>query len=112
MHARTRRSAPRAPSNVSGRIDATQLKELPINGRNILNLIAIQPGIVGRGLSAGLYSGGGSDSFSGETQPSVFASGQRVWECGHPHACIEDAWRCAERQRDKPAYLASTREQV
>jgi hypothetical protein len=62
---------------VSGRIDATQLKELPINGRNILNLIAIQPGIVGRGLSAGLYSGGGSDSFSGETQPSVFASGQR-----------------------------------
>jgi len=48
-----------------------------LNGRNILNLIAIQPGIVGRGLSAGLYSGGGSDSFSGETQPSVFASGQR-----------------------------------
>src|SRR5260370_24035418 len=62
---------------VSGRIDTTQLKELPINGRNILNLIAIQPGIVGRGLSSGLYSGGGSDSFSGETQPSVFASGQR-----------------------------------
>src|SRR5262245_11298123 len=62
---------------VSGRIDSTQLKELPLNGRNILNLIAIQPGIVGRGLSAGLYSGGGSDSFSGETQPSVFASGQR-----------------------------------
>ena len=62
---------------VSGRIDAAQLKELPINGRNILNLIAIQPGIVGRGLSAGLYSGGGSDSFSGETQPSVYASGQR-----------------------------------
>src|SRR5262249_15361281 len=57
--------------------DTTQLKELPINGRNILNLIAIQPGIVGRGLSAGLYSGGGSDSFSDETQPSVYASGQR-----------------------------------
>lgn len=62
---------------VSGRIDAEQLKELPSNGRNILNLIAIQPGVVGRGLSAGLYSGGGSDSFSGETQPAVYASGQR-----------------------------------
>src|SRR5213596_1895693 len=62
---------------VSGRIDGTQLKELPLNGRNILNLIAIQPGIVGRGLSAGLFTSGGSDSFSGETQPSVFASGQR-----------------------------------
>ena len=62
---------------VSGRIESTMFKDLPLNGRNVLNLIAIQPGIVGRGLSAGLYSGGGSDSFSGETQPSVFASGQR-----------------------------------
>ncbi|HJZ98287.1 MAG TPA: TonB-dependent receptor [Candidatus Solibacter sp.] len=62
---------------VSGHINETHIKELPINGRNVLNLIAIQPGIVGRGLSAGLYSGGGSDSFSGETQPSVFANGQR-----------------------------------
>jgi len=42
----------------------------------------------------------------------VFVSGQRVWECGHPHASIEDAWRCAERQRDKPSYSASNREQV
>src|SRR6185312_4762924 len=62
---------------VSGQIDSNQLKELPINGRNILNLVAIQPGIVGRGLSSGLYSGGGSDTFSGETQPAVYASGQR-----------------------------------
>jgi len=62
---------------VSGRIENAQLKELPINGRNILNLVAIQPGVVGRGLSSGLYSGGGSDTFSGETQPAVYASGQR-----------------------------------
>ncbi len=62
---------------VSGQIQNSELKELPINGRNILNLVAIQPGIVGRGLSAGLYSGGGSDTFSGETQPAVYASGQR-----------------------------------
>src|ERR1051325_665940 len=62
---------------VSGRIDSTQLKELPLNGRNILNLIAIQPGIVGRGISTGLFTAGGSDSFSGETQPAVYSSGQR-----------------------------------
>lgn len=62
---------------VSGHVTETQIRELPINGRNVLNLIAIQPGVVGRGLSAGLFSGGGSDSFSGETQPSVFANGQR-----------------------------------
>lgn len=62
---------------VSGRIETSQIEELPINGRNVLNLIALQPGVVGRGLSSGLYSGGGTDAFSGETQPSVYASGQR-----------------------------------
>ena len=62
---------------VSGRIDGNQLKELPLNGRNILNLVAIQPGIVGRGVSTGLFTSGGSDSFSGETQPAAYASGQR-----------------------------------
>ena len=64
---------------VSGRIDQVQLKELPINGRNVYNLIALQPGMTGRGLSPGLFAGGGSDSFSGETQPQAYASGQR-WE--------------------------------
>ncbi len=64
---------------VSGRIDQVQLKELPINGRNVYNLIALQPGMTGRGLSPGLFSGGGSDSFAGETQPQAYATGQR-WE--------------------------------
>lgn len=62
---------------VSGRIETAKIEQLPINGRNVLNLVALQPGVVGRGLSTGLYSGGGSDTFSGETQPAVFASGQR-----------------------------------
>src|SRR4051795_13453619 len=62
---------------VTGEITAKQIRELPISGRNVLNLVALQPGVVGRGISAGLYSGGGSDTFSGETAPSVFASGQR-----------------------------------
>ena len=63
---------------VTGQITSKQIKELPISGRNVLNLVALQPGVVGRGISAGLYSGGGSDTFSGETAPSVFASGQRM----------------------------------
>ncbi len=62
---------------VSGLIEKSQVDDLPISGRNPLNLLALQPGVVGRGLSTGLYSGGGSDTFSGETQPLVYAAGQR-----------------------------------
>ncbi|MPY88942.1 MAG: hypothetical protein GEU99_13565 [Luteitalea sp.] len=63
---------------VSGRIDTVQLKEMPLNGRNLYNLIALQPGVVGRGLSSALGAGGaGNDAFSGEANPQVFASGQR-----------------------------------
>ena len=65
---------------VSGRIDRSQLAEMPLNGRNIMNLIGLQPGINGRGISSGLgAAGGGSDSFAGENGPQVHASGQR-WE--------------------------------
>src|SRR5262249_9153342 len=49
---------------------------------NVYNLIALQPGMTGRGLSPGLFSGGGTDSFSGETQPQAYASGQR-WEANN-----------------------------
>src|ERR1039457_4122450 len=47
---------------VSGLIDKTAVDDLPISGRNPLNLLALQSGVVGRGLSTGLYSGGGSDT--------------------------------------------------
>jgi hypothetical protein len=64
---------------VSGRIDRTQLSEIPLNGRNLYNLIALQPGIVGKGISSALGAGGaGNDSFSGEAQPQAYASGQRT----------------------------------
>jgi hypothetical protein len=63
---------------VSGRIETVQLKEFPLNGRNLYNLVALQPGVVGRGLSSALGAGGsGNDAFSGEAAPQVFASGQR-----------------------------------
>ncbi|MGH9159449.1 MAG: TonB-dependent receptor domain-containing protein, partial [Vicinamibacteraceae bacterium] len=63
---------------VSGRIDRAQLQEMPLNGRNLYNLIALQPGVTGRGVSANFGAGGSpNDSFSGESAPRVNASGQR-----------------------------------
>jgi len=62
---------------VSGEIDNRQLREMPLNTRNLLNLLALEPGMTGRGLSAGYGTGSPGDSFAGETAPSVYASGQR-----------------------------------
>ena len=62
---------------VSGRIDRIQLQEMPLNGRNIFNMIALQPGMLGRGTSASAGStGGGADSFAGETSVQVYSGGQ------------------------------------
>ena len=63
---------------VSGRVDATQLQEMPLNGRNLYNLIALQPGVTGKGISSTFGAGGnGNDSFSGESAPRINAGGQR-----------------------------------
>jgi hypothetical protein len=63
---------------ISGRVDRIQLQELPLNGRNVYNLLALTPGITGRGLSSSSGAGGtGLDSFSGETTPQINASGER-----------------------------------
>ena len=63
---------------VSGRVDRTLLQEMPLNGRNLYNLIALQPGVTGRGFSASISGGGGADdSFAGESAPRINASGQR-----------------------------------
>lgn len=71
---------------VSGRIDTQQLKQLPLNGSNLYNLLAIQPGVSGRGLAATFGAGGGganNDSFAAENQPEVNATGQRVESNGY-----------------------------
>jgi hypothetical protein len=63
---------------VSGRVDRMQLQEMPLSGRNLYNLIALQPGVTGRGISASISGGGGADdSFAGESAPRINASGQR-----------------------------------
>jgi hypothetical protein len=64
---------------ISGRVDQMQLRDLPLNGRNLYNLIALQPGILGKGYSASLGVGGSAnDSFAGEANPVAYASGQRT----------------------------------
>ena len=66
---------------VSGRIETQQLKDMPLNGRNLFNLLALQPGVSGRGVAATFGAGGGganNDGFAAENQPEVYASGQRV----------------------------------
>jgi hypothetical protein len=63
---------------VSGRVDRMQLQEMPLSGRNLYNLIALQPGVTGKGISASISGGGGADdSFAGESAPRINASGQR-----------------------------------
>jgi len=63
---------------VSGRVDRLQLQEMPLSGRNLYNLIALQPGVTGKGVSASISGGGGADdSFAGESAPRMNASGQR-----------------------------------
>ncbi|MGH9370372.1 MAG: TonB-dependent receptor domain-containing protein [Vicinamibacterales bacterium] len=63
---------------VSGRVDRLQLQEMPLSGRNLYNLIALQPGVTGKGISASISGGGGADdSFAGESAPRINASGQR-----------------------------------
>ena len=55
---------------VSGRVDRLQLQEMPLSGRNLYNLIALQPGVTGKGVSASISGGGGADdSFAGESAP-------------------------------------------
>ncbi len=42
---------------ISGRVESIQLSELPLNGRNLFNLIALQPGVMGRGISGAVVAG-------------------------------------------------------
>ena len=66
---------------ISGNITAQELRELPLNGRNLYNVLALEPGVSGRGLASTFGAGGGgtnNDSFAAENQPEMYASGQRV----------------------------------
>jgi hypothetical protein len=64
---------------ISGRIDQKELKEIPLNGRNVFNLLSLQAGMIGRGRASASGGGGrsGNDPFAGEAGPTVYANGQR-----------------------------------
>lgn len=64
--------------DVSGRLGGDDLQELPLNGRNIFNVLALQPGVMGRGVSS-VYGAidSGNDSFAGESEPGLSAAGMR-----------------------------------
>ena len=57
------------------------MRDLPLNGRNLYNLLAVQPGVAGRGLATTFGASGGgtnNDSFAAENGPQIYASGQRT----------------------------------
>jgi hypothetical protein len=57
---------------ISGNITTQDLQELPLNGRNLYNIVALTPGVSGRGLAATFGAAGGgnnNDSFAAENQP-------------------------------------------
>jgi len=55
---------------ISSQISATQLKELPVPNRNLINLLALQPGITGHNL--------GNDMFGSDATPVFNANGTRA----------------------------------
>ena len=54
---------------ISGKLDTKQLRDLPAPGRNVFNLLSLQPGVTGRSF--------GNDMYAGEPAPGVRSSGQR-----------------------------------
>ncbi len=64
---------------IAGRISPVELKEVPLNGNNVFNLLALQAGVIGRSRSSASGGGGrsGNDPFSGEAGPTIYANGLR-----------------------------------
>jgi len=54
---------------ISGRLEAADLRNLPAPGRNVYNLLSLQPGVTGRSF--------GNNMYDGEPAPGVRAAGQR-----------------------------------
>ncbi len=87
---------------VSGRVDRLQLQEMPLSGRNLYNLIALQPGVTGKGVSASISGGGGADdSFAGR----IRAAHQRQRPARRSqqlHGRSDEHQRCRARRHHQP----------
>jgi len=67
-----------AQGRVSGVIDETQVKELPLAGRNFFNLVVLTPGVLGRATGGTqAYAQSSSDLYSNEYGVNMNANGAR-----------------------------------
>jgi Carboxypeptidase regulatory-like domain len=65
-----------ADSRTQLTIETQELTDLPLQGRNLLSLTSVAPGVVGLGLVRGGSPGSAADNFSTETQVDVSANGR------------------------------------
>jgi len=66
---------------ISGLMTTQDVQNLPLNGQVIYDIIALTPGVSGRGMTSNFASTGtgtANDSYAGENQPEMYANGQRV----------------------------------
>jgi Carboxypeptidase regulatory-like domain len=66
---------------ISGLLTTQDVQSLPLNGQVIYDVIALAPGVSGRGMTSNFASTGtgtANDSYAGENQPEMYANGQRV----------------------------------
>ena len=65
-----------ADSRTQLTIETQQLADLPLQGRNLLALTTVAPGVTGFGLAPGGSPGSAADNFSTETQVDASANGR------------------------------------
>jgi hypothetical protein len=65
-----------ADSRTQMTIESKELTDLPLQGRNLLSLTSVAPGVVGLGLVRGGSPGSSADNFSTETQVDASANGR------------------------------------
>ena len=66
---------------ISGLMTTQDVQQLPLNGQIIYGVIALAPGVAGRGMTSNFASTGtgtANDCYAGENQPEMYANGQRV----------------------------------
>src|SRR5689334_997145 len=64
---------------VSGLIEESQVKDLPLSGRNFFGLVVLTPGVTGRGTGGGqAYAQSASDIYSNEFSVTMNANGARA----------------------------------
>src|ERR1700732_229715 len=65
-----------ADSRTQLTIETQELTDLPLQGRNLLSLTSVAPGVVGLGLAPGGSPGSAADNYSTETQVDASANGR------------------------------------